>query len=75
MLVGPGDIRNVALDGVRYQNARAEALTNCWVSEVPKVFVERALKARPEAALRIASQLMRSNKGSVGRSWDPVPHK
>ena len=68
MLVGPWEIfGNVAFGrSTAYQHARAEALTNCWVRKVPKVFVERALKARPEAALRIASQLMRSQQRQCG---------
>lgn len=68
MLVGPWEIfGNVAFGrSTTYQHARAEALTHCWVRKVPKVFVERALKARPEAALRIASQLMRSQQRQCG---------
>jgi CRP-like cAMP-binding protein len=36
-----------------YQYARAEALTACRLRKVPKVFLERVVKARPEVALKM----------------------
>ena len=48
------------------QHARATALTTCWVTKVPKIFVERAVKARPEVALKIAAHLMRCQQTQYG---------
>ena len=78
MLVGPWEIfGNVAFGrSTTYQHARAEAGRNCWVRKVPKVFVERALKARPEAALKIAAHLMRSQQMQYGEMVGYLlPHK
>ena len=67
MLVSPWCIfGNLAFGRTTYQHARAEALTKCWVRKVPKVFVERAVKARPELALKIAAHLMRSQQMQYG---------
>jgi CRP/FNR family transcriptional regulator, global nitrogen regulator len=67
MLVGPWEVFGDLAFGPTtyqhaYQHARAEALTTCWVRKVPKVFVERAMKARPEVALKLAAHLMRSQQ-------------
>jgi CRP/FNR family transcriptional regulator, global nitrogen regulator len=63
MLLGPWDVfGDLAFGQTTYQHARAAALTTCWVRKVPKVFVERAVKARPEVALKIAAHLMRSQQ-------------
>jgi CRP/FNR family transcriptional regulator, global nitrogen regulator len=71
MLLGPWDVFGDLAFGQTtyqhaYQHARAEALTTCWVRKVPKVFVERAVKARPEVALKIATHLMRSQQTQYG---------
>ena len=49
MLLGPWDaFGNLAFGQTTYYpHARVEALTTCWVRKVPKVFVERTVKARP----------------------------
>ena len=63
MLVGPWEVfGDLAFGQTTYQHARAEALTTCWVRKVPKVFVERAMKARPEVVLKLAAHLMRSQQ-------------
>lgn len=68
MLVGPWEVfGDLAFGQTTYQHAyhqhaRAEALTTCWVRKVPQVFVERAMKTRPEVALKLAAHLMRSQQ-------------
>ena len=63
MLVGPWEVfGDLAFGQTTYQHARAEALTTCWVRKVPQVFVKRAMKARPEVALKLAAHLMRSQQ-------------
>lgn len=58
MLLGPWDVfGDLAIGRRAYQHARAEAITACRVSKVPKVFVERALKTRPEMALKVVDLL------------------
>jgi CRP/FNR family transcriptional regulator, global nitrogen regulator len=58
MLLGPWDIFGDLAFGRRvYQHGYAEAMTACRVSKVPKVFVERALKTRPEMALMVIDLL------------------
>lgn len=54
MLLGRWDVFGDLAFGRRvYQHGSAEAMTACRVSKVPKVFVERALRTRPELALRL----------------------
>jgi CRP/FNR family transcriptional regulator, global nitrogen regulator len=71
MLLGPWDVfGDLAFDQTTYpdayQHARVEALTTCWVRKVPKVFVERTVKARPEVALKLAAHLMRAQQTQYG---------
>jgi len=66
-LLGPWDVFGDLVFGqTTYQHARAEALTTCLVRKVPKVFVERAVKARPEVALKAAAHLMRLQQTQYG---------
>lgn len=54
MLLGPWEVFGELAFGFRaYQYARAEALTASRVRKVPKVFVERVVKAQPEVALKM----------------------
>lgn len=54
MVLGPWEIfGDLAIGNRAYQHARAEAITACRVSKAPRVFVERALRTRPEIALRL----------------------
>jgi len=54
MLLGPWEVFGELAFGCRaYQYARAEALSACRVRKVPKVFVERVAKSRPEVALKM----------------------
>jgi CRP-like cAMP-binding protein len=54
MLLGPWEVFGELTFGCRaYQYAHAEALTACRLRKVPKVFLERVVKARPEVALKM----------------------
>jgi CRP/FNR family transcriptional regulator, global nitrogen regulator len=58
MLLAPWEVFGELSFGRRaYQHARAEALTACRVKKVPKVFVERAMRAHPEVALKVVDLL------------------
>jgi len=58
MLLGPWEFfGDLAMGRRAYQHARAEAMTDCRVSKVPRVFVERALRTRPEIALKLMDLL------------------
>ena len=58
MVLGPWEFfGDLAIGSRAYQHARAEAITACRVSKVPKVFVERALKTRPEMAFMVIDLL------------------
>ncbi len=57
-LVGPWEVLGHPAFGVQtVRQARAEAVTACGVVKVPRIFVERALKRHPEAALTLAALL------------------
>jgi CRP/FNR family transcriptional regulator len=58
MLLGRWDVFGDLAFGRRaYQHGSAQAMTACRVSKVLKVFLERALKTRPEMALKVADLL------------------
>jgi CRP/FNR family transcriptional regulator len=58
MLLGRWDVfGDLAFDRRAYQHGSAQAMTACRVSKVPKVFLERALKTRPEMALKVVDLL------------------
>ena len=58
MLLGPWEFfGDLAIGRRAYQHARAEAMTDCRVSKAPRVFVERALRTRPEIALKLMDLL------------------
>ena len=58
MLLGPWEVfGDLAFGCGTYQHARAKAMTDCRVSKVPKLFVARFLKTRPEMALKVVDLL------------------
>lgn len=57
-LVGPWEVLgHPGLGAETVRQARAEAVTACEVIKVPRVFVERAVRRHPEAALGLAALL------------------
>lgn len=60
-LLGPwevfGEMAEMGFGGEISQQTGAEALTNCAVKKIPKVFVERAVRQNPEAGLKIMTLL------------------
>jgi CRP/FNR family transcriptional regulator len=57
-LLKPWDIfGHLAFAGETRQRAYAEAVTECKVTKVPKVFVERAIRREPRAALKMMTLL------------------
>lgn len=57
-LAGPWDVLGHPAFGTEtVREARAEAMTGCEVVKVPRVFVERALRRHPEAALTLTALL------------------
>lgn len=58
VLLGPFEVfGELTFSRIAHQHARAEALTACRVRKVPKVFVERVVKTRPEVALKVVDLL------------------
>jgi CRP-like cAMP-binding protein len=54
----PWDIfGHLAFEGETKQRAYAEAITECRVTKVPKVFVERAVRQEPRVAFKIMTLL------------------
>jgi CRP-like cAMP-binding protein len=57
-LLKPWDIfGHLAFAGETTQRAYAEAVTECKVTKVPKIFVERAIRRDPQVALKIMTLL------------------
>ncbi len=57
-LLRPWDIfGHLAFAGEARQRAYAEAVTECTVTKVPKVFVERAIRREPQVAFKIMTLL------------------
>jgi CRP-like cAMP-binding protein len=57
-LLKPWDIfGHLAFAGESRQRAYAEAVTECGVTKVPKVFVERAVRQEPRAAFKLMTLL------------------
>lgn len=57
-LLKPWDIfGHLAFEGEARQRAYAEAITECRVTKVPKVFVERAVRQDPRVAFKIMTLL------------------
>jgi CRP/FNR family transcriptional regulator len=57
-LLKPWDIfGHLAFAGEARQRAYAEAVTECEVTKVPKIFVERAIRREPQAALKTMTLL------------------
>jgi CRP/FNR family transcriptional regulator, global nitrogen regulator len=57
-LLRPWDIfGHLAFAGETIQRAYAEAVTECKVTKVPKVFMERAIRREPRAALKMMTLL------------------
>jgi CRP/FNR family transcriptional regulator, global nitrogen regulator len=57
-LAKPWDIfGHLAFAGETRQRAYAEAVTQCKVTKVPKIFVERAVRREPRAALKLMTLL------------------
>jgi len=57
-LLKPWDIfGHLAFAGETRQRAYAEAVTECKVTKVPKIFVERAIRREPRAALKMMTLL------------------
>lgn len=57
-LLRPWDIfGHLAFEGEARQRAYAEAVTECGVTKVPKVFVERAIRRDPMVAFKLATLL------------------
>src|SRR3712207_2509949 len=53
-LLRPWDIfGHLAFEGEARQRAYVEAVTECKVTKVPKVFIERAIRREPEVAFRL----------------------
>jgi len=60
MLLGPWEVfGELAFGREVCQHARAETVTACLVRKIPKVFVERIVHRRPEAALKGVVDLLR----------------
>jgi CRP/FNR family transcriptional regulator, global nitrogen regulator len=58
MLLGPWEVfGELAFGREVCQHARAETVTACRVRKIPKVFVERVVHRRPEAALKVVDLL------------------
>lgn len=57
-MLGPWDVFGDVVSGA-YTNrrTRAEAVTTCEVTKIPKVFLERTLRKCPEASLKLATLL------------------
>src|ERR671914_1546999 len=57
-LLKPWDIfGHLAFAGEAKQRAYAEAVTDCQVTKVPKIFMERAIRREPRAALKMMTLL------------------
>lgn len=57
-LLKPWDIfGHLAFAGETRQRAYAEAVTECKVTKVPKIFMERAIRRDPQAALKVMTLL------------------
>jgi CRP-like cAMP-binding protein len=57
-LLRPWDIfGHLAFEGETKQRAYAEAVTECKVTKVPKVFVERAIRQEPRVAFKLMTML------------------
>src|SRR5919106_1514205 len=57
-LLRPWDIfGHLAFEGEARQRAYVEAVTECEVTKVPKVFVERAIRREPQVAFRLMTLL------------------
>ncbi len=57
-LLKPWDIfGHLAFAGEARQRAYAEAVTECRVTKVPKIFMERAIRREPQAALKMMTLL------------------
>jgi CRP-like cAMP-binding protein len=57
-LLKPWDIfGHLAFAGEAKQRAYAEAVTECKVTKVPKIFIERAIRREPRAALKMMTLL------------------
>jgi CRP/FNR family transcriptional regulator len=57
-LLKPWDIfGHLAFAGEARQRAYAEAVTECKVTKVPKIFMERAIRREPRAALKMMTLL------------------
>ncbi len=57
-LLKPWDVfGHLAFAGETRQRAYAEAVTECKVTKVPKIFVERAIRREPRAALKMMTLL------------------
>src|SRR5215207_6119523 len=57
-LLKPWDIfGHLAFVGEARQRAYAEAVTECRVTKVPKIFMERAIRREPQAALKMMTLL------------------
>lgn len=57
-LLKPWDVfGHLAFAGEAKQRAYAEAITECRVTKVPKVFVERAVRQEPQVALKLMTLL------------------
>jgi len=57
-LLKPWDIfGHLAFAGEARQRAYAEAVTECRVTKVPKIFIERAIRREPKAALKLMTLL------------------
>ena len=57
-LLKPWDIfGHLAFAGEAKQRAYAEAVTECKVTKVPKIFMERAIRRDPQAALKVLTLL------------------
>jgi len=57
-LLKPWDIfGHLAFAGEARQRAYAEAVTECRVTKVPKIFIERAVRREPKAALKMMTLL------------------
>ncbi|MDQ3966375.1 MAG: Crp/Fnr family transcriptional regulator, partial [Actinomycetota bacterium] len=48
---------HLAFAGEAKQRAYAEAVTECKVTKVPKIFIERAIRREPQAALKMMTLL------------------
>jgi CRP-like cAMP-binding protein len=76
MLLGSWDVFGEMAFGRRaHQHACAEAVTACRVRKVPKVFVERAVKTRPEVALKVVDLLRLELVQHREMAWCLRPHK